>query len=88
MLIAFIEKPPICAVPFDPKIETDPSKSLGRVAMVASIIPKAPLLNFKFTMTVSKLSILANAFMPYALTYFTLPPCNLTYLHHDLLDYQ
>ena len=70
VLITFIEKPPICAVPFDPKIETDPLNF--RTLAVVSIIPKAPLLNFKFTMTVQTI-YLANAFMPYALTYFTLP---------------
>ena len=45
----FTANPPITTLPFSPKTLNEPSKSLGLVAVVASIIPKAPFLNLRVT---------------------------------------
>jgi hypothetical protein len=53
----FAENPPIITVPFVPKIDIDPSRLSGLQAVVASIIPVAPFLNFNTAAEVSSVSI-------------------------------
>ena len=56
----FTAKPPITTDPFSPRMERLPSRSLGRVAVVASMTPRAPLLNRRTATPVSSDSILTS----------------------------
>ena len=59
----FTANPPISTIPFSPRIEREPSIFLGRVAVVASTTPKAPLENFikkSYEDNISKLVIITG----------------------------
>ena len=51
--------PPTKTMPFSPTTDKDASKSSGRAAVVASIVPRAPLSNF---MSATKVSSASNSF--------------------------
>ena len=53
----FTENPPMTTEAFSPSKEMLPSRSLGRVAVVASTTPRAPDLNFSTATPVSSASI-------------------------------
>ena len=70
---SFMKNPEISTDPFSPRMLIEPSRSLGLVAVVASITPNAPFLNFKIAIPVSSASILTSLVEVLAMTLSTSP---------------
>ena len=68
-----MKKPPMTTLPFSPRMLIDPSRSLGRVAVVASSTPSAPELKRMTATPVSSHSIFTRRVAAMLRTDSTLP---------------